>query len=201
MRREVTKTEWVGAKLWVFAEWRPAILRRALVGAGAMELVGDGVKLVGANEMVTEKGERRATAATNRASESFTSSFTRSYPQLADASPIYADLRNLIDVAVACAFIQQQDYCTKAGWKMEFLGHEKSFTIENYTPPETAESAINVIWKNNTLTTPIGGGVEIRAGEALEHDNLLTDEKGEVAKQREKATIKLAEGQWWWDAK
>ena len=30
--------------------------------------------------------------------------------------PVYAQLRNLIDLSVAAAFIQQQEFCGKAEW-------------------------------------------------------------------------------------
>ena len=99
---------------------------------------------------------------------------------MAERSPVYAELRNLIDLAIAAAYIQQQDYYDKAGWKMEFFGSEKEFPVETYDIPKTVESAVNAIWKGNTLMTPIGGGVTIQPTEALEADNLLADEKGKV---------------------
>ena len=165
----------------------------------AMELVGDGVKLIGEDEMVTASGQRQTAGRANKASQAFVMGFTKRYPELAERSPVYAELRNLIDVAIAVAYIQQQDYYTKAGWKMEFFGSEKAFPVETYDIPKTVESAVNAIWKGQTLMTPIGGGVQIQPSEALESDRLLTDQKGKVAKLRETVAPKLAKGQWWWD--
>ena len=88
----------------------------------AMELVGDGVKLVGEDELVTADGGGTAAARGNRASQAFVTSFTKKYSELADRSPVYAELRNLIDLAVAAAYIQQEDYYAKAGWDMGILG-------------------------------------------------------------------------------
>ena len=82
----------------------------------AMELVGDGVKLVGEDELVTAGGQRKkAVGRGNKASRAFVTSFTKKYPELAERSPVYAELRNLIDLAIAAAYIQQQDYCGQAG--------------------------------------------------------------------------------------
>ena len=39
----------------------------------------------------------------------------------------------------------------------------------------------------------------IRATEAVEHENLLPDDKGKVSKLREGTKVNLAKGQWWWD--
>ena len=50
------------------------------------------------------------------------------------------------------------------------------------------------------LMTPIGGGVEIRARNALAPENLLEDERGEVATRRESIKLDhLSRNQWWWD--
>ena len=49
----------------------------------AMELMGNGVKLIGASEMVTQQGGRVQSNAVDRASQVFTSTFTRKYGELA----------------------------------------------------------------------------------------------------------------------
>ncbi len=167
----------------------------------AMEIVGEGVKLVGENELVSAGGQRQVVGGTSQASQAFTTAFTKLYPQIAAHSPIYAELRNMIDIAVAAAFIQQQNYYGKAGWKMEFFGNERSYGIENFAIPKTVDTAVNVIWKNGgrTLMTPMGGGVEIQAARAVQADKLLPDEKGKVEKLREEIKPNLAKDQWWWD--
>jgi len=165
----------------------------------AMELVGDGVKLVGEDEMVTADGRRHAASQSNKASQAFVTNFTQKYPQLAQHSPVFAELRNLIDVAVAAAFIQQEDYYEMAGWKMELFGDEGKFSVETFNVPKTVETAVNAIWRGNRLMTPVGGGVSIHADQALLGDNLLSDENGKVAKTRQQVELDLAEGQWWWD--
>jgi len=165
----------------------------------AMELVGDGVKLVGEDELVSAQGARRASGKSSQASLAFCNSFTQKYSQLAERSPVYAELRNLIDLSVAAAFIQEQNYYDKAGWKMELFGDEKSLAVETCNAPKQVESAVAAIWKGNRLMTPIGGGVQIQPGEALKSDNLLADEDGKLTKTHREVKVELAEGQWWWD--
>ena len=55
---------------------------------------------------------------------------------MADRSPVYAELRNLIDLSVLAAYIQQQNYYGKAGWKMPFFGDEKSMPVETLRGPQ-----------------------------------------------------------------
>jgi len=141
---------------------------------------------------------RRAAVGTNRASQAFINSFTKRYPELAARSPVYAELRNLIDLTVAAAYIQQEDLYEKAGWRMDFLGDEAKFAVHTYNAPKQVASTVAAVWKGNRLMTPIGGGVQIEAQRALFLENLLEDENGKVAKLRQDTKIELAEGQWWW---
>ena len=165
----------------------------------AMELAGDGVKLIGENERVTAEGGRQASGSANRASQAFVQQFTTKYAELAKKSPVYAQLRNLIDMTVAAAYIQQQDFYGQSGWKAELFGDEQSCKVETYQTPNKVESAVNVVWKGSTLMTPIGGGVNIQPRLALSSGNVQTDD-GELAALRSKVGVeKLDAKRWWWD--
>lgn len=166
----------------------------------AMQLVGDGVKLVGADELVTADGGRVGSGKVDSASQQFVESFTRLYPQLAEKSPVYGQLRNLIDMSIVAAFIQKYDYYGQASWKMDFFGSEEAYPVETYNAPEKVETAVNAIWKGRTLMTPIGGGVNIQARVALNRDRLLADEDGAVKATRSQIDAKaIPADRWWWD--
>lgn len=166
----------------------------------AMELVGNGVKLISADEMVQAGGRRVNAGQVNQASKGFVTSFTSMYSKLADKSPVYAQMRNLIDMSIAAAFIKQQDYYNQSGWMMELFSNEDELPVEIHQVPEHVETAVNVIWKGNTLMTPIGGGVNIQPRIALADDRLLDDSDGKLQAERSDIAVdKLADGQWWWD--
>jgi hypothetical protein len=166
-----------------------------------MELVGQGVKLVGENEVVHADGTRAGGAKGNKASELFCQGFTEKYPQIASRVAVYAQMRNLIDLSVAAAFIQQQDFYGKSGWKMEFFGNESACPVQICETPKTVETACTVVSKSpNSFMTPVGGGVKIQTLKALDKDSLLKDEKGSVHAAHEQVKLKdLAKSQWWWD--
>ncbi len=166
----------------------------------AMELVGQGVKLISEDELVVAGGGRVASEDRNPASEAFVQSFTRQYDRLAEETPVYAQLRNLIDITIAAAFIQDQDYYGQASWDGGVLMHEDQYAVENHNAPKQVESAVNAIWKGRRLMTPIGGGVSIEARKALATERLQTDQDGVLVSLR--SDVDLA-GQkptnWWWD--
>ncbi len=166
----------------------------------AMQLQGDGVKLIGESEMVTMQGGRQQTTSVDRASHLFTSTFTKKYGELAEKSPVYGQLRDLIDMLIVAAYIQEQDYYGQSGFDLGVLASEESYPVETLNAPETVETAVNAIWKGNRLLTPVGGGVTIHAKKALTPENVQRDEEGELSSQQQQIKLDtLAAGQWWWD--
>ncbi|MBM3999374.1 MAG: DUF1598 domain-containing protein [Planctomycetes bacterium] len=173
---------------------------RATEDGLAMQLTGDGVKLVTEQELVTGTGERVDSAGENRAAEGFAVAFTEKYPELAQRSPVYAQMRNLIDLSIAAAFIQQQDYYAQSGWELGVFANESAYPIETHESPRTVESAVNAMWKGNVFMTPIGGGVNIQPRQAIQADRIIPDRDGSLKEQREQiGAPKLGDGQWWWD--
>jgi hypothetical protein len=164
----------------------------------AMELVGDGVKVVAEDEMITAEGQRQGSGHPDPASHQFVAAFTKVYSELAEKAPVYAELRNLIDLLVAAAYLRDQDLYAKAEWKMEVLGDDKVLPVATYQAPKQVPATVNVAWKGKTAMTPFGG-VQIAPQSALSSENRLPDEDGKVAKLRRQTTLNLAKGQWWWD--
>lgn len=166
----------------------------------AAELVGNGVKLVGEDEVVTGDGSRQQTGTQNRASRKFTDSFTRKYAEIALKAPVYGQLRNCIDMLVTAAYLQKHDLYGKAGWDLSVLGSEDIYPVETFNAPERVATAVNSVWKGRQLTTPVGGGVQIQARQALESENLLSDEDGSVQSARDAVSLgDLPADKWWWD--
>jgi hypothetical protein len=164
----------------------------------AIELVGEGIKLCGADEVVQADGTRLAADRADKASRTFTEGFTKLYPQIAVRNPVYAQLRSLVDLVVAAAYMQEHDAYGRAGWSATTLGDEAAYPVETLPVPREVETAINAVWKGNRLLTPIGGGVTMHPRLALDPPNLLMDEKGEVSAART-AARDLPEGVWYWD--
>jgi hypothetical protein len=164
----------------------------------AIELVGRGVKLCGADEVVKPDGSRLTAARSDQASRTFTEAFTEKYAEIAARNPVYAQLRNMIDLVVTAAYLQEHDAYGKAGWGAEKLRDEACCEVERLTPPSRAETAIHAVWRGNRLLTPIGGGVVIQPRKAVQAPNLLSDEDGRVQAART-AAKDLPADVWYWD--
>jgi hypothetical protein len=106
----------------------------------------------------------------------------------------------LIDMSVAAAYIQRQDFYGQVGWSMELFGNEAAYSVQTGKAPEQVETAVSAFWRGTRLMTPIGGGVNIQPRLALVSSSLLPDEQGAVKKQRSEITLDhLKPDQWWWD--
>ncbi|MCO8121938.1 DUF1598 domain-containing protein [Stieleria sp. TO1_6] len=165
----------------------------------AMKINERGVELVGANERVAG-GKRTVTGRVNKASQAFCKDFTDKFPQIAEQVRIYAELRQLMDVSIAAAYIQEQDFYGQADWTMPVLGNEAAYQIQTYTAPEQVETAVNAVWRGNTLMTPLGGGVQMQPRKALSPKTLVVDRDGQNNQVKQSAgPANLEDGQWWWD--
>ena len=165
-----------------------------------MQLVGAGVKLVDEDEVVDADGSRKATGKSNKASKAFVTAFTKNYADIAARTPVYAQMRNCIDLAISAAFIQQQDYYGKAGWQMATFANEAAVPVATLNVPARVETVVAAVFKDHQLMTPIGGGVQMQPAQALERKNTLPDEDGKISELRESIGVKdLPADQWWWD--
>jgi len=166
----------------------------------AMQLVGNGVKLVGEDESVTKNGKRTGTGRMNRASAAYCNSFTRMYPKLAERAPLWGELRNLIDMSVAAAFIQKMDFYSQSDWDLGVLGDESKVSVETLDSPSQVAPVANGVWKGVNFMSPIAGGVNIQPRVALNSDRVKGDEDGAISKLKNEIKLDgLAAGQWWWD--
>jgi hypothetical protein len=187
-----------GLQRWYFVPDDHCV-RPAADGLG-LELVGDVVKLVGEDQFVSKEGGRSVTGRANKASDLFTTAFTKKYAELAARVPVFAEMRNCIDLAIAAAFMQERDWYAQSGWQAATFNNERAIAVETANVPQHTETVCTAVWKGHTLMTPVGGGVTIRPGEALRSKNTLPDEDGRVTELRESVSLKdLPAGKWWWD--
>ena len=166
----------------------------------AMQLVGQGVQLASEDLAIGPGGQLlNPLAKPNPASKAFTTSFTNNYDKIATASPAFAQLRNLIDMLIAAAFIEREDFYDKADWQAETFRDEKQLRTETHRAAKRVATSANALWKGSRLFAP-AGGVSIQPHRAFEEDNLLDDKDGSLSKQYEAVDRDAKAGeQWWWD--
>lgn len=165
----------------------------------AMELVGQGVRLQSEDKVIGPGGKLlNERAVPNKASDMFVASFTEKYEAIAAREPVFAQMRNCIDLLVAAAFLQREDFYGRTAWDARVLLSERQLPTRTHNTPRKAPCAANSLWKGNRLLTPAGGGVSILPHRALSPERVLKDD-GSVAKLRRQTSERLPEDRWWWD--
>jgi hypothetical protein len=165
----------------------------------AMELVGEGVQLLGEDMTLGPDGKLLAAGKSlNKASKLYTAAFTKKYAEIAARAPVFAQLRNMIDLVVSAAFICEEDYYARADWRTGVLADETRLPIETLVSPRQVLCVVNAVWKENRLLVP-SGGVSIHPDLALEAVRLQADNDGKLRDRREKISSRMPAKQWWWD--
>ncbi|MEX2027581.1 MAG: hypothetical protein WEH44_09770, partial [Pirellulaceae bacterium] len=166
----------------------------------AMELLGQGVKLQSEDIRIGPGGALAAASEKpSKASQLFCSAFTRKYPEIAAASPVYAQLRTMMDLAICAAFLRRHDLYARADWTADVLRDESRLRCETLGAPKQVPCVVNWQWKGSRLLTPAGGGVTIDAEAALDSDRVLGDDNGQLAQQRGALRPAVDGDRWWWD--
>src|SRR5262249_1749689 len=109
---------------WWFALHYAAI--RTSPAGDAYELAGPGVRVLSENEILAAQGQRVHTGQSDPLNQQFADSFTQNFVALSDKYPIYGELRNIFDLALAVALIQNDKLDDRAGWMpTRLLDNEK----------------------------------------------------------------------------
>jgi hypothetical protein len=165
-----------------------------------MELVGQAVQLQTEDKVIRPDGRIVDSGAKpGKAAILYSTSFTRKYAEIARVSPVFAQMRNQIDMLVAAAYIRNQDFYGQAGWRAETLLDEAELPVETLPKPQRVHCVVNAIWKRNRLVSPAGGGVSIMAHEALSKERLMWDKDGELGRRYADVRENRNEDRWWWD--
>lgn len=163
-----------------------------------MALAGPGVQLQGEDKAILPGGALRiAGGRANPASALFTTAFTKKYPEIAAASPVYAELKQMVDWLILGAWLRKRDAWGRTGWDAAGLRDEHLVPFARFDAPRTTPCVVNVAWKGNRLFAPAGGGVTIDPTETLELEQIAVE--AEDLTEAKKAAAPLGDG-WWWDS-
>jgi hypothetical protein len=170
-------------------------------GRDAFELHGPGAKVLSENELLTERGERVPTGASDELATQFADSFTKHFDKLAVKYPIYAELRNVFDLALVSAVIKSHDLPGQAGWHMTHFGPGGDYELELGPAPTEVDSVINHrVLGGKHVVAVISGGVRVDPHELAARESVKADTYGVMAGERGASTPKeLPRRAWWWD--
>jgi len=142
-------------------------------------------------DFLNADGTRQHTGKAGSAAQKWANTFSAKYAELSKKQTVFADLRNLVDLAVVGAVIHKYNLLETAGLDAKFLLSEE--TIDSYDVPKKVNSQASVLRKGKGWLISASGGVQMYPEQLAS----ATEEDAALAPIRKEATAK--DMNWWWD--
>ncbi len=167
----------------------------------AFQLVGQRAQLLSQNEFANSSGERFTASTTLQTTEAWAKLFTEKFPQLAEESPVFAELQNLIDWCLIVALIDRERLTEKVNWTPGLFADAEKLPHETGPVPKEVPAMVNIKrLSGGSMIGLISGGVTIRSGGLVRAEAIKTDPARQLDSQRTGALTRERSAQrWWWD--
>lgn len=176
---------------WLACSYEP--LARSDDGL-AWELRGSGVKVMTEDDYVSDQGQVAVTGKQNPVAARWAELMTQYYDALSAKDSIFGQLRNVMDLCVVAALIDQEQLLTRAGCELPCLtGVSGEFQMESWPAPKTVSTQCSVIKRGRDYLITASGGVQIDAYRHAARSEVSAD----VGQVRDKT--KPAANRWWWN--
>ncbi len=153
------------------------------------KLSGQGVKTLTEQDFVDDAGQVRRDGSKNPQAEAWANAMTELYPELSREMPIFADLRNAMDMAVIATLISQQGLEAAAGLDLSTL---RGSVDGEYEIPRTLQPQCSFVKGRAGWVVTASGGVDISSFEVVA-DQVLDASLASIAKP-------AGDGAgWYWD--
>lgn len=184
---------------WWFIPFYDAIY--ASEDGTAYHLVGQRAQLLAQEELSSLSGERSNAAFTRATTEQFARMFTERFPDLAEHSPVFAQLQNLFDLAVIAALLRREDIPSNVGWPMQTFLDDARGLVGSYAVPRQVESESTFRKGGRGVVLGLVGGVTIEPDHLLRKFETQADPALRLSGLKHEALSvpAPADHPWWWD--
>jgi hypothetical protein len=167
----------------------------------AFELAGQGVRVLSENELLAEQGQRVHTGQSEPLNRQFAERFTAHFAELAAKYPVYSELRNIFDLAMAVALIQTNGLAKQVAWDAALVSNNDRLRLPQAQVPRQVQTVINHrVINRRHIVAGVSGGVMVAPGDLLK-DGRAVKQDGKLALSKDAPPANgTATGAWWWDA-
>src|SRR5262245_4707582 len=142
---------------WMAPQYQPLLKDTAglawqLRGSGVQTLTEDGY--LGSAGSVVNAGREEPLA------KKWADTMTTHYEALSKAMPVFAELRNCMDLAVVAALLVKEDLPAKSGCDLSLLMDDTRVALAEYNVPKTVDSRASLIRKGQDWILSLSGGVQ-----------------------------------------
>jgi hypothetical protein len=179
----------VSPRFWLDARYDAVLCDRDGL---AFELDGASVKAMTEDDYVMSSGAVKHSGKANPAAQRWANLMTEKYPELAVADPIFGQLQNCMELAVAGALIVKANLPEKAGYDLPTLMNSPVVKADVFSAPKQVASIASVLNKAKGSVLSISGGVSINSWMIVANPKV----SDKVAAVRQKAAFS-SNANWW----
>jgi hypothetical protein len=167
----------------------------------AFELAGQGVRVLSENELLAEQGQRVHTGQSEPLNRQFAEQFTSHFAELAAKYPVYSELRNIFDLAMAVALIQSNGLAKQVAWDAKLLSASDRLKLPQAPVPRQVQTVINHrVINRRHIVAGVSGGVMVAPGDLLKDGRAVMQDVNLARSKEAPPANDAAPGAWWWDA-
>ncbi len=161
------------------------------------ELRGPGVMAMAEEDLVNAVGQRvKTTQAVSPNVRKWADSLTAHYEEISQKDPVFAELRNCMDLAVVGALLMKEQLMEKADLRPTCLYNDQKLGLARYNPPKQVDSKASYVKKGKDWIICVSGGVQFQPWAIVQKHDTSAD-LGPVRT----AAMKAHTDSWWWNGK
>jgi hypothetical protein len=166
------------------------------------EIQGSSVLVQSENQFVNSQGQHVPTGVSEPVNRLFAEKFTQHYNELSQRDLVFADMRNIFDMALVVALCRQERLHDKSGWDLGVFARTGAYHPAVVNAPTVVESVMNHrVYGGKDIVVQVAGGVQADVVAIARDRNLAIEDAGlDKVAERGKNPV-LPFGRWWWDAK
>lgn len=128
------------------------------------QIRGQGIKVMTEDELVSQDGQVQGTGRTNRIAQEWAQRMTLQFPELARQTPVFGQLRNLMDLCLVAAIIDLYQLADLAQCDLSLLQDAQgSLATQKWDVPKQVPSHSSFVKKGRQYVIAASGGVQIDA--------------------------------------
>lgn len=163
------------------------------------EIQGSSVLCQSENQMLTDEGKHLPTGQAEPTNRLFAQNFTSHFDDLARKDLVFADVRNVFDLALVAALIHHERLNERT--ELASFAQSGGYRPAQYAVPREVDSVVNHrVYNGRDIVVQVAGGVRADLM-AVVTDKDIAKESAMLSKVAPKAAApQLPAGRWWWDA-
>ncbi|MBX9790040.1 MAG: DUF1598 domain-containing protein [Pirellulales bacterium] len=177
---------------WLEPDYDPLL---ADAGGLAWELRGSRVKCVTEDSVLGPDGRKQQTGQASPMAQRWADNYTKHYEEIEQRLPIFAELSNVMDLAVVAALVSKERLVERAECSLPTLVGTDALPAAKFEAPRQVDSKASFFKKGSNWIISASGGVLINSWAAA---GKTEPDGGALAPVREKAGSDEA-ATWWWN--